>query len=179
VVTVALAALGLSMAAGSAFAATASQQSEIIRLNSGANEDGSCVNLSGQGARQHWIFVVDNLFGDESLATLHAVFDDGTSLNNEPPTDISNHTATWVVETAADAHLTSVSADVTNANPDGATLTLVSCSRFGDPVTTTTTATTTSTVLAAASTTTTVPAPVVPEAVPAAPVVAAPAVLTG
>ena len=166
------------MAAGSAFAASASQQSEIIPLNSGATENGACAEISGQGASQRWTFVVDNLYGDTSLATLHVVFDDGTSVNNEAPTDTSNHTATWVVETAADAHITSVSADVTNANPDGATLTLVSCDQFGDPVTTTT-ASTTTTVLAEAATTTTVPAPTVPEAVAAAPVVAAPAVLTG
>jgi hypothetical protein len=177
-VTVALTAGGVSMAAGSAFAASASQQREVISLNSGATEDGACAQVSGQGARQKWIFLVDNLYGDTSLATLHAVFDDGTSLNNQPPTDTSNHTATWVVETAADAHITSVSADVTDANPDGATLTLTSCEQFGDPVTTTT-ASTTTTVLAEAATTTTVPAPTVPEAVAAAPVVAAPAVLTG
>jgi hypothetical protein len=50
-VTVALATGGVTMAAGSAFAANASQQSEIIPLNSGATEDGACAHLSGQGAR--------------------------------------------------------------------------------------------------------------------------------
>lgn len=173
-VTVGLAALGLTTAAGSAFAANASQESDLISLNSGATEDGACNNVSGQGARQHWTFVVDDLFGDTSLATLTADFDDGTSISNQAPTDTGNHTATWVVETAADAELTDVFADVTDANPDGATLDLISCERFGDPVTTTTSTTVQAT---AASTTTTVPAPV-PEAVPAAPVVAAP-VLAG
>ena len=172
-VSAALAALGLTMAAGSAFAADEGQR-ELISLSSGATEDGACVNLSGEGTSQHWTFVVDHLYGDTSLATLDAAFDDGTAFNNEPPTATDDHTATWVVDTAADAHLTNVLADVTDANPDGATLHLVSCAQFGDPVTTTTA----TTVAAAVATTTTLPASPVTQAAPAAPVVAAP-VLTG
>ena len=175
-VTAGLSGVGLTMAAASAFAVDAAPR-DIISLNSGAGEDGACTNVTAHGGRQHWTFTVDHLYGNLSLARLHAAFDDGTTLSSQPPTDSGNFSAIWIVDTAAGAHLTDVSADVTDANPDGATLQLLSCELFADSVTTTTS----TTVLAAAASTTTtstVPAPAVPQAAPAAPVVAAPA-LTG
>ena len=158
-----LAALALGMAAQPAFAATnGGQQREIITLKSGAGENGACTDISGQGVRQKWTFVVDHIYGDGTLATLNATFNDGTTVSNKAPSDTGQYSASWVVETAADAHLTNASADVTNANPDGAQLTLTSCVRFGAPVTTTTTvkATTTTETVAPAAVTTTI-APVI------------------
>ena len=157
--TAGLAALALAMAAGPAFAG---EQREIITLNGGAGDNGACLKISGQGVRQKWTFVVDHIYGDGTLAMLNATFDDGTTVSNKAPSDTGQYSASWVVETAADAHLTNASADVTNANPDGANLTLVSCERFGTPATTTTIAktTTTAVTVAPAAVTTTI-APVI------------------
>lgn len=175
-VTVGLVGAGFTTAAASAFAVGAVPR-DVISLTTGAGEDGACTNVSAHGARQHWTFTVDHVYGNLSLARLHAEFDDGTTLSSQAPTDTGNFSAIWIVDTAAGAHVKDVSADVTDANPDGATLQLLSCELFADSVTTTTS--TTTTVLAASASTTTVPAPQVSQAAPAAPVVAAPAALTG
>jgi len=149
--------------------ALAGDSSEIIPLSSGTNENGSCGQVSGAGTQQTWKFNVDDLFGDTSKALLFANFSDGTKVNGVAPTtpDDSGNQATWLVKTDAGAKLTSASADVTNANPDGATLIVVSCTLSGEPTTTTVAPTTvppTTVAVVPAEVTTTTAAAVAPAA---------------
>jgi len=150
-------AMAMLLAAVGASPAFAGNNHEIISISSGVNEGGTCGQVSGSGVNQAWEFNVDDLFGDTSAALLFAEFSDGTKVNGVAPTtpDDSENRATWLVTTAAGATLVSASADVTNANPDGATLIVVGCTLSGEPTTTTVAPTTTTVVVQQAEVTTT------------------------
>lgn len=165
---VVVAGMAIVVAAALAGPAFAGINSEIIPLSGGVNEGGACTTVSGSGIHQTWEFRVNDIFGDTSAAKLFADFSDGTNVDGVAPTtpDDAANEATWLVTTAAGATLKSASADVTNSNPDGATLIVVSCTLGGVETTTTAAPTTTvapttttlATVAPAAVTTTTVAA---------------------
>jgi LPXTG-motif cell wall-anchored protein len=134
-----LAALAALLGAAVGGPAFAGEQNQVIPLSSGVDEGGACSQVSGSGINQTWEFNVDDLYGDTSTARLFAEFSDGTSVDGVAPTtaDGEANQAAWLVTTEAGATLVSASADVTDANPDGAELIVVGCTLSGDPTTTT------------------------------------------